>query len=236
MAKFCASCDSPAGENQKFCSKCGAQIVAAEAPSAPASTPAVSPPPPASVAHTPMPSTKISGVAVATPARKGSSPVRIIIGIVACLAVVSVLAIGSCFYIGYKIKQNIRTVAESSRETTASSSTPELHLSEGGPGSKAADAATVDVPPYPGSTPTESGGELSAGLAGAASAQEYETSDGVNKVKSYYKEKFGSEITIIENEGKVTFNYLSSQGMTTVTITRDEGAGKTKINIARIGK
>jgi len=150
--------------------------------------------------------------------------------------VVSVLAIGSCFYIGYKIKQNIRTVAESSRETTASSSTPELHLSEGGPGSKAADAATVDVPPYPGSTPTESGGELSAGLAGAASAQEYETSDGVNKVKSYYKEKFGSEITIIENEGKVTFNYLSSQGMTTVTITRDEGAGKTKINIARIGK
>ncbi len=190
MAKFCASCDSPAGENQKFCSKCGAQIVAAEAPSAPASTPAVSPPPPASVAHMPMPSTKTSGVAVGTPARKGSSPVRIII----------------------------------------------LHLSEGGPGSKAADAATVDVPPYPSSTPTESGGELSAGLAGAASAQEYETSDGVNKVKSYYKEKFGSEITIIENEGKVTFNYLSSQGMTTVTITRDEGAGKTKINIARIGK
>jgi hypothetical protein len=236
MANFCINCGSPAVDNQKFCNKCGAQIGATGERSAPASTLAVTAAPPASATQPPTPATKTPGGAVAAPEKKGSSAVKIIIGIVACLAVVSVLGIGSCFYIGYKIKQKAMSIAESSRVTTASSSTPELHLSEGGAGSRAAASATVDVPPYPNSTPTESGGELSAGPAGAASAQEYQTSDAVDKVESFYKDKFDSKITLVENEGKVMFNYLSSQGMTTVTITRDASAGKTKINIARIGK
>jgi hypothetical protein len=178
----------------------------------------------------------VTGPPIAAPAKQGSSTVNIIIGVVAFLALVSVLAIGSCFYIGYKIKQKAIAISQSTRSTSGTQSTPELHLSEGGAGSKAAASATVDVPPYPGSTPTESGGELSAGLAGAASAQEYETSDGVDKVESFYREKFGSKISLTESGNNAEFNYLTSMGMTTVTITRDEEAGKTKINIARIGK
>ena len=222
MANFCTKCGTPIVDNQKFCNQCGALIGAARTSAASPNNPAGSAAPPAR--------------AVGAPAKTGGSALKIIQGLVAAQAVVSVLAIGSCFYIGYRIKQKAISIAESTRSTPGGSSTPELHLSEGGAGSKAAASATVDVPPYPDSTPTESGGELSAGLAGAASAQEYETPDSMDKVESFYKNRFGSKITFVENEGKVVFNYLSSQGMTTVTITRAEGAEKTKINIARIGR
>lgn len=236
MPNFCSQCGTPAVENQKFCNKCGAQIAAAGTTSAPGGTPAVSATPPAVGPQAPTTAPRVTGGAVAAPANKGTSAVKIIIGVVAFLALVSVLAVGSCFYIGYKIKQKATAIADSARGTAENPPSPDLHLSEGGAGSKAEAAATVDVPPYPGSTATETGGQLSAGLAGSASAQEYETSDPVDKVESFYKEKFGSKITFVENEGKVVFSYISSRGMTTVTITRDEEAGKTKINIGRIGK
>ncbi|HEV2352269.1 MAG TPA: zinc ribbon domain-containing protein [Terriglobia bacterium] len=212
MAKFCSSCGSPVGDNQKFCGKCGSPAGAS----------------------TTSPATPVAVAPVAAAPKKGSSAVKIIVAIVGLLALVSVLAIGSCFYIGYKIKQKANSIMMNSR--AAASSAPDMHLSEGGPGSTAAAAATVDVPPYPGSTPTASGGQLSAGPTGSASAQEYLTDDSVDKVESFYKDKFGSKINIMESEGKVVFNYLTSMGMTTVTLTPDQGTGKTKINIARIGK
>jgi hypothetical protein len=236
MANFCTKCGTPTIENQIFCNRCGAQIGAEGGPPGPSGSAAVRAAPPANVKQPQGPPSKTPGGVVAAPPKKGGPAATLIIAIVACLAVVSVLGIGSCFYITYRIKQKAISIAEGTRSATGSSGNPELHLSEGGAGSKAAASATIDVPPYPNSTPTESGGELSAGLAGAASAKEYETSDGVNKVESFYRDKFGSKITFIENEGKATFNYLTSQGITTVTIARDEGAGKTKINIARIGK
>ena len=111
-----------------------------------------------------------------------------------------------------------------------------MHLSDGGAGSQAAAASTADVPAYPGSIPTKIGGELSAGPSGSISAQEYETPDSTEKVLAFYKDKFGSKITIVESGGNAEFNFLSASGMTTVTITRDEESDKTKINIARIGK
>ncbi|HLY61517.1 MAG TPA: hypothetical protein VKV95_12290 [Terriglobia bacterium] len=180
------------------------------------------------------PATPGAGAPVTPTPNQGCSALKIIVAIVGMLALVSVLAIGSCFYIGYKVRQKARSIMMNAH--SANSSTPEMHLSDGGAGSAAATAATVDVPPYPGSAPTSTGGQLSAGLTGSASAQEYVTDDAVDKVESFYKEKLGSKISIVEVQGNATFNYLTSSGMTTVTITRDEETGKTKINIARIGK
>jgi zinc-ribbon domain len=243
MAKFCTSCGSPIEGEQKFCNKCGSPTGGSTASPAPQSTvPSTAPSPSVQPSATSAPVTTAPvAVSAATAApKKGSSAVKIIVAVVGFLAVVSVLAIGSCFYIGYKVKQKASSIMEEARSATATptstSGTPEMHLTEGGAGSAAAAAATVDVPPYPGSTPTSTGGQLSAGLTGAASAQEYVTDDSMDKVESFYKDKFGSKINIREAEGSAVFYYLTSNGMTTVTITRDDGAGKTKINIARIGK
>lgn len=233
MAIFCSSCGSAVGEDQKFCNKCGSPVPASTISSAPQSVAPTRAPSTSIPPNIPTASPGVAGPITAAP-KKGSSALKIIVAIVGFLTVVSVLAIGSCFYIGYKVRQTTKTIMMNSR--SAASNSPDMHLSEGGAGSPAAAAATIDVPPYPGSTPTGAGGQLSAGLSGSASAQEYETDDSLDKVESFYKERLGSKISIIDSEGKAVFNYLTSRGMTTVTMTRDEGTGKTKINIARIGK
>lgn len=240
MAKFCTKCGSPIEENQKFCNKCGAQAVADGAAAVPASAPpsaAVVAPPAQSATPARPATTQAAAVPTAAPAKKGNTALKIILAVLAFFVVIGVLAIGSCFYIVHKVKQNVSSIAEQVRPTTGiTGTTPDMHLSDGGAGSQAATSATVDVPPYPGSTPTKSGGELSAGLTGSISAQEYETPDSTDKVMEFYKGKFGSRINIMESGGKSVFNFISSNGMTTVTVTRDEGTDKTKINIARIGK
>src|SRR5690348_10158839 len=204
MAKFCTSCGNSLGEDQKFCNKCGAPIGASAAASIPAGTT-----PPSvtagdmtagSTVVPPAPRPVVAAPATVAP-KRGSSAVKVIVAIVGFLALISVLAIGSCFYIGYKVKQKAKAIMTEARSAAgpSTSATPELHLSDGGPGSSAESAATADVPPYPGSTPTTNGGQLSAGPTGAASAQEYLTDDSVDKVESFYKDKFGSKITLTES-------------------------------------
>jgi zinc ribbon protein len=240
MAKFCAKCGSPIEESQKFCNKCGAQALVDGTPAVPASTPPstkVSATPIQRAASTPSAAARVAAVPpAAAPAKKGNTALKIILAVVGFFVVIGVLAIGSCFYIVHKVKQNVTSIAERTRPADGTASVPDMHLSDGGAGSQAASAATVDVPAYPGSIPTKSGGELSAGPSGSISAQEYETPDSTEKVMAFYKDKFGSKINIVESEGKSVFNFLSASGMTTVTVARDEGSDKTKINIARIGK
>ncbi|HEV2234746.1 MAG TPA: zinc-ribbon domain-containing protein [Terriglobia bacterium] len=240
MATFCNKCGSPIEENQKFCNKCGAPTIAEGAPGfqarAPHSAAVVAPPTQRATPASPAP-TQAAAVPAAAPAKKGNTALKIILAVLGVFIVIGVMAIGSCFYIAHKINQNVASIAEHVRPTTGNTSTtPDMHLSDGGAGSQAAASATVDVPPYPGSTPTKSGGELSAGITGSVSAQEYETPDSTNKVMEFYKNRLGSKINIVESEGKSVFNFISSNGMTTVTVSRDEGTDKTKINIARIGK
>ena len=114
--------------------------------------------------------------------------------------------------------------------------TPEIHIDSGDEGSTAASSATQDVPAYPGATATETGGGLSFGGQGGISSQEYETTDTVQQVLDYYKENLGSKMTVMESEGNATFTYGTSTSLTTVTITRDEDSGNTKITYARVGK
>src|SRR5579859_4692777 len=240
MATFCNKCGSPIEENQKFCNKCGAATVGDGAAARPASAPpsaAIVTPPTRSATPTRPATTQAAAVPPAAPAKKGNTALKIILAVLGVFIVIGVLGIGSCFYVAHKVNQNVASIAEHVRQTTGNKgTTPDMHLSDGGAGSQAAASATVDVPPYPGSTPTKSGGELSAGLTGSVSAQEYETPDSTDKVMEFYKSKFGSKINIVESEGKSVFNFISSNGMTTVTVSRDGGTDKTKINIARIGK
>jgi len=239
MTKFCTKCGSPIEENLKFCNKCGAQSLVEGTPAVPASAPP-SAAVPATHIQSATPASPGAAHAAAAPApipaKKSNTALNIILAVLAFFIVIGVLAIGSCFYIVHKVRQNVTSIAERTRPADGTMSTPDMHLSDGGAGSQAASAATVDVPAYPGSIPTKSGGELSAGPSGSISAQEYETPDSTEKVMAFYKDKFGSKITIVEAEGKTEFNFLSASGMTTVTVTRDEGSDKTKINIARIGK
>jgi hypothetical protein len=216
MARFCTSCGSPMEESLKFCPNCGAQVGAPAAP-APAAAPA-------------------AGVA-ATPAAKAGSPllkiVLIVVGIVVFLGVVGMV---TCGYFAYKAKQKLSGMVEATKTVTSSESTPEVSLEQGGEGSEAEAAATVDVPPYPGATATEGGGQFSFGGKGGISSQEYETADSVDQVLAFYKDKLGSKAHIQESEGKAILTLATKNGLSTVTISREAGAEKTKITIGRFGK
>ena len=63
------------------------------------------------------------------------------------------------------------------------------------------------------------------------------TSDTVDKVVGFYKEKFGNKLTLQESGGNAVMQVKTgANAMTTITLSRDDTAGETKINIMRIGK
>ncbi len=89
MAAFCVSCGTPLTEGAKFCSKCGATQPAAQAEA-------------------------VNAPAVTPPAAKGSgAAVKIIIGVLGFFVFLSLIAAGSCFYIGYRIKQRASAFTKS---------------------------------------------------------------------------------------------------------------------------
>lgn len=89
MAAFCVSCGTPLTDGAKFCTKCGATQPAAPAGAAPPPAPAPG-------------------------ASKGSSTaVKIIIGVLGFFVFLSLVAAGSCFYIGYRVKQRAREFTKS---------------------------------------------------------------------------------------------------------------------------
>ncbi len=89
MAAFCSSCGAPLAEGTRFCEKCGAAVASQPVTAgAPVASPTPGYPAPAPVA------------------RKGSSTAtKIIILILAVFMSLALLVVGSCFYIGYRVKQ-----------------------------------------------------------------------------------------------------------------------------------
>jgi len=228
MARFCTGCGSVLDENMKFCLKCGAQV---GAPAAPA--PAAAPPP----AATPVAVPPAGAAAVGASAAKAGSPIlKIVLIVVGVFVFLTVAGMVTCGYFAYKAKQKFTSMVETTKTTSGSEGTPEVSLEKGGEGSEAETAATVDVPPYPGATAAEGGGQFSFGGKGGISSQEYVTSDSVDQVLAFYKDKLGSKAHIQESEGKAILTLASKNGLSTVTITRAAGAEKTKISIVRIGK
>jgi hypothetical protein len=244
MARFCTNCGSPVEETVKFCPHCGSQLGEPLAP-----TPVVQPAPApvtgqqTATAAPPqaLQAGNLAGAPVPAAARKGSPVVPIILGVLGFFALVSVIGIVSCVYIGYRIKQKADQwhqsvkVDESGKSITFNTPQGQINIEETKSG-EAARNATKDVPPYPGSIPLEGGGGISFGAQAAISGQAYETPGSVDQVVAFYKERLGPKATLQESEGKAVLMVSSATGMTTVSIEPDEKTGKTKISIGRIGK
>jgi len=96
MANFCPSCGAKLDTASKFCESCGQSVAAAAPPPAAPSFSSAAPPTP-----TVMPTT-----APGVPAGGGSNAVaKILFAILGIICLFALLAAGSCFYIGYRIKQ-----------------------------------------------------------------------------------------------------------------------------------
>lgn len=98
MAAFCVNCGAPLAEGAKFCSKCGTTVAASAAP---------------------VVGTVVPGPAAPASAQGSNTAVKIIVGVVAVFVLLSMLAVGSCFYIGYRAKQRLQQFSrQMDREAT----------------------------------------------------------------------------------------------------------------------
>jgi len=240
MAQFCTKCGTPLQEGVRFCTGCGATIGEPTAPAAQAPlaqvpmaqvapTPVVAPPGPAPVAP------------AAAPAASSGSPIlKIILAVVAVIMFLGLLSAGACVYMVYRAKQKVNQFEKQVHATfpTASGS-PEVHAQPAAPstapGQETAPVVDTAVPVYPGATGSEGGGQMSVGIGGVK-VQQYTTSDSVDKVVAFYKEKMGPTAMVTQSGGSALVQVVGSNGVVNVAITTDSSSGKTKISISSITK
>jgi hypothetical protein len=182
----------------------------------------------------PAPAAPTGAAPAAAAGKSGSNALKIILIVLAVLIFFCLLVAGGCVYLIYRAKQRVAQLKHESHITYPTEARSQGARIE--PEAKpTTEAVNMDVPIYPGATPTEAGGGMSLG-AGAVKVQEYVTDDAVDKVVSFYKDTLGSGVIVQQSEGKVMLQLVGSAGLTNITVFHDDNAGKTKFSITRIGK
>jgi hypothetical protein len=159
--------------------------------------------------------------------------------VIALLLVFGLLAVGACAFFLYRAKQRVNQIERQARATfpmpTGTREVRPQPAPSPAPSPEAAAPIATDVAVYPGATASEGGGETSMG-GGAIKVQQYVTSDSVDKVVSFYKDKLGPKALVQQSNNQALVQLAGSNGMISIVISPDESSGKTKISITRIGK
>ena len=241
MAQFCTKCGTSLPEGMRFCTGCGAVI---DGPAMPA--PQAAPPPDAFAPMAPAPSAPMEQatevvmapsvpVVPAAPApSKGSPVIKIVLIIVGVVMLLGMLLIGSCVYGVYRAKQRFKQFEKQVQTTfpptpTGSSQAP---IQPGEPGGAAVDTG---VPAYPGAETPEGQTGVVLGMAGLK-MQQYTTSDSVDKVVAFYRDKLGPKAVVTQSGNQASVHVVGSNSVVNVAIAVDSASGKTKIVITSIGK
>jgi len=200
-----------------LCSKCGAEL----SPGAQSCTACGTPVAGAAVAAAPA-------QPVAAPAKSGSSALKIILIIVAVIVVLVLIVAGAFGYFVWRVAHAVK-VAEGGK----------VSLSVPGGGSISANtsqtltAADLGTDIYPGAQPGK--GSLRMSLpTGTMVTAVYLTSDSKDQVLAFYKDKLGSNATVMDTpDGAIVTLQKSDQESVMVTITANssQAAGKTQISI-----
>jgi hypothetical protein len=195
---------------------------------------AQAPQPPAVATPSPAP------VAPAAVASSGSPVVKIVLIILAVLLLLGLVSAASCVYFIYRAKQKVNQLEKQAGVTFPMQlGTREVHTQpvapSAGPPPPAGPAVDTGVPVYPGAIPW-GGGTQFTGPNASMKGQAYTTSDSVEQVTAFYKDKLGPTPMVSQSGGQVVVQTLGANGEVTVAITSDAGLGKTKITISTIGK
>jgi len=239
MARFCTKCGAPVGEGMGFCTSCGATV------GAPAAPPAQAPAAPAApvVAARAAPVAPAPAPAAAPTAKSGSGGLKIVLLILAGLVLFFILGMGYVgyhMYRAYRVGRQVYTqiAKESSSTRPMRAGTPEVSTVPSTPAAPTPPPGPVvdtGVAVYPGATPWGGGGQMSMGVA-TVKTQQYLTSDSVDQVVAFYKDKLGSNAMVTQSGGQASVQLIGSNGVTTIGITQDSSTGKTKISVSCMTK
>jgi hypothetical protein len=174
----------------------------------------------------------------AAPAASSGSPVlKIILIVVAVFVFLGLVSAASCVYFVYRAKQKMTQIEKQAQATfPMQTGTQGVNNQPVAPSKAPSQESATTIDPanliYPGATAKEG-----ASMAlGGFQVKQYLTDDSVDKVLGYYKDKLGPKALVQQTNNQVLIQIGGQNGLSTITIGRDEASGKTQVSIARIGK
>ncbi len=213
---FCNACGTNIVPGTRFCSKCGAAILASSLPpvaqppavgSAPPVPPAVSVPPPAS----------------------GGGGLKAILIVVGVIVVVGILGLASLGFFAWHLAHRTRVRHEGDNVKVE---TPFGTVQTTKDPQEAARNLGVDL--YPGAKVLDEGATSTTFGTVHTAALNFETSDSVDQVCSFYKPKFPNAMVMSTEANQCSIVSNDQKGMITINVKVEDG--KTRIVIANMSK
>jgi hypothetical protein len=210
---FCNSCGATLNEGTKFCNKCGAAVAAPVAPVRPVV--AAAPPPPA-----------------ITPTSGGSGALKVILIVVGVIVLIGILGVASVTFFAYRIAKSAHVHQDGDNVKVE---TPFGTVESSKDPAQAAKDLGVDI--YPGAEVQKRGASsASFGNIHTVSAS-FESSDPLDKVCTFYKEKFPGAMTTSSDANRCTIVSNDQKNMITIHIEAHGDASTFQItNVSKSAK
>jgi hypothetical protein len=212
MASFCSKCGAELSPDTKFCQGCGAPTGYAASAVAPAGA---------------VPARQVAVGQAPAAAAPSSGALKIVLIIVGCIVGLGMLGAVAVMFGLWRISKSVH-VDQSGGVTIT---TPGGKFSTGNTSGAHLSETEVGAPIYPGAVAEEGGFKLGA-ESGSMATYVFKTSDSVQQVLAFYRDKFGPKTSVIETPqgGIVTAAKNDNEGIM-VTIGHDESEDKTSIAI-----
>lgn len=161
----------------------------------------------------------------------GSTVVKVILAIVGVIFLIGVLIVAGVAYLGYRAVHAVHEAANGGKITIpGSTGSFSVHTA------KSYSAAELGIDIYPGATPTQGGAKMEM-PNGSWTTGAFLTSDSKDQVVAFYKDKLGSDSSLMDSDdGGILSLKKSDKDTVTVTVTSkaNQNDGKTKIVILHI--
>jgi hypothetical protein len=221
---FCNSCGANIAAGTRFCNKCGAPILASSP--AQASVPASGAGAPPAGAVSPAASYP---VAAAPAPASGGGALKAILIVVGVIVLVGVLAVTSLAFFAWRVARHTR-VRQDGNNVSVETPFGSVHTTND-PDAAARDLG-VDL--YPGAQALKEGA-TSASFGNVHTATlNFETSDSVDKVCSFYKPKFPNAMVMTSEANQCTIVSNDQKNMITIAVKGEND--KTRIVITNVSK
>ena len=204
MASYCSKCGTELALGAQSCASCGTPVATPVATAVPGTLPP------------------------APPQTGGSNAVKIILIVVAVVVGLGVVGVVSVGYIGYRVARAVH-VSGSGKEVTIN--TPGGSISTSA--NETFTSADLGTDIYPGATTGKGSMRMSLPTGSMVTAV-YVTGDSKDKVVSFYKDKFGSDVSVMDSsDGAVITGKKSDNESIIVTVTPNSSQyeGKTQVAI-----
>jgi len=167
---------------------------------------------------------------VAAPAKSGPSALKIVLIVVAIIVGLGILGVGAFSYVAYRVVHSVR-VSGSGQNAKMT-----MNLPGGTISANTADtftAADLGTDIYPGAQSGKGSVRMTMPTGSWVTAV-FVTPDSKDQVVSFYKSKFGSEVSVFDSGDSAVISVQKSKQesiMVTVTANKSEYNGKTQIAI-----